>query len=328
MFLSLKKTFIDWGSSMIEVKGLTKNYGDRKAIDELNFKVGKGEVVGFLGPNGAGKSTTMKIITGYMAPTSGSVEVDGMDVFEDPVEVKRKIGYLPEIPPVYGDMRVSDFLVFCARIKGVPGAEVKTAVESAIEKTSLKDVRNRMIQNLSKGYRQRVGLAQALVGDPEILILDEPTVGLDPTQVVEMRKLISSLRGNHTIILSTHILPEVQANCDRIIIINNGNIVASETLEGLAQSQSGTCRIGVQVARNVEKAKEQVRTMDGVKDVFVNGMRLDVEMAHSPEGVEAVAAKIVESGSGLLEFRIESSNLEEIFIKLTSDKETPAGGVQ
>lgn len=313
---------------MIEVKNLTKNYGDRKAIDALNFKVGKGEVVGFLGPNGAGKSTTMKIITGYMAPTTGSVEVDGMDVFEDPVEVKRKIGYLPEIPPVYGDMRVLDFLKFCARLKGVPGKDVNSAVEVAIEKTSLQQVQKRMIQNLSKGYKQRVGLAQALVGDPEILILDEPTVGLDPTQVVEMRKLISSLRGNHTIILSTHILPEVQANCDRIIIINNGSIVASETLADLAQAQSGTCRIGVQVARDVEKAKASVSSVEGVRQVLVNGLRLDIELSHSAKGIETVASKIVESGSGLLEFRIESSNLEEIFIKLTSDTQTSAGGVQ
>ncbi len=313
---------------MIEVKNLTKNYGDRKAIDTLSFKVSKGEVVGFLGPNGAGKSTTMKIITGYMAPTSGSVEVDGLDVFEDPVEVKRKIGYLPEIPPVYGDMRVIDFLKFCSRLKGVPGKTMNSAVASAIEKTSLQDVQKRMIQNLSKGYKQRVGLAQALIGDPEILILDEPTVGLDPTQVVEMRKLISSLRGNHTIILSTHILPEVQANCDRIIIINNGSIVASETLADLAQSQSGTCRIGVQVARDVEKAKSKVSLVEGVKHILINGMRLDIEMSHSSEGIEAVATQIVESGSGLLEFRIESSNLEEIFIKLTSEKETSMGGVQ
>lgn len=312
---------------MIEVKGLTKTYGDRKAIDDLNFQVQKGEVVGFLGPNGAGKSTTMKIITGYMAPTQGQISVDGYDVFEDPIEVKKRIGYLPEIPPVYGDMRVRNYLKFCAKIKGVPSAQVDQQVESAIEKTNLQEVRSRLIQNLSKGFRQRVGLAQALVSNPDILILDEPTVGLDPTQVVEMRKLIASLRGQHTVILSTHILPEVQANCDRIIIINNGKIVASETLADLAKGQSGTCRVGIEVARDPDNAKKAIEAIEGVRQVFVNGKRVDIEMSHTPETVERVSAGIVQSGSGLLEMKVESSNLEEIFIRLTSaENQISAGG--
>lgn len=313
---------------MIKVHNLTKNYGDRKAIDQLQFTVAKGEVVGFLGPNGAGKSTTMKIITGYMAPSSGTVEVDGFDIFEDPIEVKKKIGYLPETPPIYGDMRVRDYLRFCAQIKGVPRKQVESAVDSAIEKTSLQEVEKRMIQNLSKGFKQRVGLAQALVGDPEILILDEPSVGLDPTQVVEMRKLISGLRGQHTIILSTHILPEVQANCDRIIIINKGKIVASESLVDLAKAETGTCRISVLTARDIQKAKEAVKSLNTVSDVRINGPRLEIEMRHNPEAIEALSAQIVGSGSGLLEFKIESSNLEEIFIRLTSQSQTHVGGVQ
>jgi ABC-2 type transport system ATP-binding protein len=312
---------------MIKVHNLTKNYGDRKAIDQLQFTVNKGEVVGFLGPNGAGKSTTMKIITGFMAPSSGSVEVDGFDVFEDPIEVKKRIGYLPETPPVYGDMRVRDYLRFCAQIKGVPRQQIGSAVDAAIEKTSLQEVENRMIQNLSKGFKQRVGLAQALVGDPDILILDEPSVGLDPTQVVEMRKLIAGLRGQHTIILSTHILPEVQANCDRIIIINKGKIVAAESLNDIAKAKTGICRIGILTARQPEQAKAAIAELKFVSSVRLNGARLEVEMEQNPEFIEAVAAKIVASGVGLLEFKIESSNLEEIFIRLTSPTQAQAGGL-
>ncbi|NJM10349.1 MAG: ABC transporter ATP-binding protein [Bdellovibrionaceae bacterium] len=224
---------------MIEVRNLCKNYGDRPAIRALNFSVKKGEVVGFLGPNGAGKSTTMKIITGYMAPSSGEVKVAGFDVFENPMEVKSRIGYLPETPPVYHDMYVEDYLTFVANLKGVDKSRVKSLVSGALEKTTLHDVRKRLIGNLSKGYKQRVGLAQALVSDPEILVLDEPTVGLDPKQVAEMRQLIRELRGQHTIILSTHILPEVQASCDKVIIINRGSIVAEDSLEGLSRRHVG-----------------------------------------------------------------------------------------
>jgi ABC-2 type transport system ATP-binding protein len=207
---------------MIEIRELTKNYGPHTAIQGLNFTVNKGEVVGFLGPNGAGKTTTMKIITGFMAPTSGEVKIGGVDVFESPVEVKKRIGYLPETPPVYGDMTVRDYLKFVANLKDVPKAKLKSHVDDALAKTQLTTVAHRMIQNLSKGFRQRVGIAQALVSQPEILILDEPTVGLDPRQVAEIRDLLKALRGQHTIILSTHILPEVEATCERVIIINKG----------------------------------------------------------------------------------------------------------
>ncbi|MBC7741300.1 MAG: ABC transporter ATP-binding protein, partial [Bdellovibrionaceae bacterium] len=203
---------------MIEVHNLCKSYGDRQAIDHLNFKIEKGDVVGLLGPNGAGKSTTMKIITGFMAPTSGEARICGFDVFENPIEVKKRIGYLPETPPLYTEMTVQDYLHFVAELKLVDGAKIKGLVDRAIGKAQLSAVRSRLIRNLSKGFKQRVGIAQALVSDPEVLVLDEPTVGLDPKQVAEIRDLIKELRGEHTIILSTHILSEVQATCNKVII--------------------------------------------------------------------------------------------------------------
>ncbi|MEQ1666320.1 MAG: ATP-binding cassette domain-containing protein, partial [Bdellovibrionales bacterium] len=252
---------------MIEIKGLTKAYGDRKAIDSLSFHVKKGEVVGFLGPNGAGKTTTMKIITGFMAPTSGAVRVAGFDVFENPIEVKRRIGYLPETPPLYGDMIVSDYLKFVSQIKGVEKSRITSLVDRAIEKTKLGEVRHRLIQNLSKGFRQRVGLAQAIVSDPEILILDEPTVGLDPRQVAEIRNLLQELKGSHTIILSTHILPEVQATCERVIIINRGVIVAEDSLAGLSQKLRGGASVHVKVRRNVSEVSAAIRKLVGVTGV-------------------------------------------------------------
>lgn len=218
---------------MIEVHQLCKNYGERKAISDLSFKIEKGDVVGLLGPNGAGKSTTMKIITGFMAPSSGTAKICGFDVFENPLEVKKRIGYLPETPPLYLDMKVNDYLTFVAKLKQVENSKIKSLVERALNKTQLLDVRDRLIQNLSKGYKQRVGIAQALVSNPEVLVLDEPTVGLDPKQVLEIRDLIRELRGEHTIILSTHILPEVQATCNKVIIIHHGQIVAQDTIENL-----------------------------------------------------------------------------------------------
>ncbi len=304
---------------MIEVRDLSKVYGERTAIDRLNFSVAKGEVVGFLGPNGAGKSTTMKIITGYMAPTSGSVKVGDYDVFESPLEVKRRIGYLPETPPVYGDMYVQDYLRYVARLRGVESKKLSSMVDAALEKTNLQDVRGRLIQNLSKGYRQRVGLAQALVSDPEILILDEPTVGLDPKQVAEMRKLIYSLKGQHTIVLSTHILPEVQANCERIIIINRGKIVAEDSLSGLSQRMSGGHKLMIKVKRPSAVLEKILKDISGVNAVHVEGAHLHVDVDGRDETTEDVANKIVAEKVGLLEMRIMSMDLEDIFIQLTSD---------
>lgn len=303
---------------MIEVRDLTKNYGERRAIDRLGFSVSKGEVVGFLGPNGAGKTTTMKIITGYMAPSSGSVQVAGYDVFEDPIQVKQRIGYLPETPPVYGDMYVEDYLAFVAKLRRAPKGKIKSLVDAALEKTHLGDVKNRLIQNLSKGYRQRVGLAQALVSDPEILILDEPTVGLDPRQVSEMRQLIQQLRGHHTIILSTHILPEVQASCDRIIIISRGKIVAQDSFEGLAKTMSTSQRVFLKVRRNHAELLGSLEALDGILGVSHEDGHLLVNTTGQEDVVERIASHVVQSGAGLTELKVETFDLEDIFIKLTS----------
>jgi ABC-2 type transport system ATP-binding protein len=305
---------------MIEIKNLTKSYGSIRAIENLNFKVNKGEVVGFLGPNGAGKSTTMKIITGYMAPTSGLVQVAGYDVFENPIEVKKKIGYLPEIPPVYLDMQVHDYLTYVAQLKQVPKHEVSKKVQRAIEKTYLGDVQKRLIGNLSKGFKQRVGIAEAIVSDPEILILDEPTVGLDPKQVAEIRTLIQTLSGDHTVILSTHILPEVQATCKRIIIINKGKIVAEDTLEGLNRKMRGAHQILLRVKHPSESLIGQLKGLAGVLDIQDKGDGALVIDTSEPDDVimERIAQVAIQLHAGLTELRHLEGNLEEIFIKLTS----------
>lgn len=306
---------------MIEVRNLSKSYGSRQAIRDLNFSVGKGEVVGFLGPNGAGKSTTMKIVTGYMAPSAGSVTVAGFDIFEEPIEVKRRVGYLPETPPLYQDMFVGDYLRFVANLKEVERAKVNSFVDSALEKTGLQDVRKRMIHNLSKGYKQRVGLAQALVSDPEILILDEPTVGLDPKQVAEIRELIRQLKGQHTIVLSTHILPEVQASCEKVIIINSGMIVAEDSLEGLARRMSGGGnRISLRVRRDQDGVIKGLQALKGVRKSVAAGNYIEVDVEGGDEAIEHVAAYAVEQGAGLLELKSQSVDLENIFLKLTSQK--------
>jgi ABC-2 type transport system ATP-binding protein len=306
---------------MIEIRDLSKNYGDRPAIKSLNFSVKKGEVVGFLGPNGAGKSTTMKIITGYMAPTSGEVKVAGFDVFENPIEVKRRIGYLPETPPVYQDMVVEDYLVYVANLKGVEKSRIKSLTEAALEKTSLHDVRKRLIGNLSKGFKQRVGLAQALVSDPEILVLDEPTVGLDPKQVAEIRQLIRELRGQHTIILSTHILPEVQASCEKVIIINHGQIVAEDSLEGLSRRMSGGGHsVMVKVRRNQEEVVRGMTGVAGVRRANNAGNFIEIETDGDETTIERIAGFVVTQGAGLTELKVQSLALEDIFIKLTSQE--------
>jgi ABC-2 type transport system ATP-binding protein len=223
---------------MIKVEGLTKRYGDVTAIEDLSFQVEKGEIVGFLGPNGAGKTTTMRIITGFLASTDGTVSVSGQDIFEKPMEVKKRIGYLPEQPPLYADMTVVGYLKFVAKIKGVPRSTRAAAMDRVVERCGLKDVRKKIIGKLSKGYRQRVGLAQAMIHDPQVLILDEPTIGLDPKQIIEIRELVKSLAGDQTIILSTHILPEVTMICQRCLIIDRGRIVADDSLEALTAQGS------------------------------------------------------------------------------------------
>lgn len=303
---------------MIEVRNLTKDYGSRRAIDTLNFTVKKGEVVGFLGPNGAGKSTTMKIITGFMAPSSGQALVSGFDVFENPIEVKRRIGYLPENPPVYGEMFVKEYLEFVANLKGVESSKIPSLVAQSIEKTNLGNVQNRLIQNLSKGFRQRVGIAQALVSDPEVLILDEPTVGLDPKQVAEIRDLIKVLKGQHTIILSTHILPEVEATCERIIIINQGKIVAQESLNNIGAMTKGSRQVTFKVRRNFEGLLTHLISVPGVIKAVMGptpGTVL-VEISGQDDLVEALAQEVVKTGAGLLEMH-SMAQLEDVFIKLT-----------
>lgn len=303
-------------SPILEIKDLTKNYGPYRAIDALSFRVNKGEVVGFLGPNGAGKTTTMKIITGFMAPSSGVAKIAGYDVFENPIEVKKRIGYLPETPPVYGDMSVESYLRFVANLKGVEKDRISKLVERALEKTDLGSVRKRLIQNLSKGYRQRVGISQALVSDPEVLILDEPTVGLDPRQVAEVRSLIKELAGQHTIILSTHILPEVQASCQRIIIINKGKIVAEDSIDRLSQRMTGSGRVHLRV---LKPTPSLVSDLQGVKGVA--RVRADVnEIEIDTDGTHETAARLAEKAVafGLFEMRQESFNLEDVFLKLTT----------
>lgn len=304
---------------MIQVTDLTKKYGENLAIDSLNFSIKKGEVVGFLGPNGAGKSTTMKIITGYMAPTSGSAKVGDYDVFTDPIEVKKRIGYLPETPPVYLDMYVQDYLQYVARLKGVPKNKLQSSVDRALEKTNLQDVRKRLIQNLSKGFRQRVGIAQALVSDPEVLILDEPTVGLDPKQVAEIRDLIKELRGQHTIILSTHILPEVQAVCERIIIINRGKIVAQDSLANLAMLQSGGRRVHLRVRELRADIAAILARVQGVQKVSAGATPTEwtIDTANNDDMIETIAKEVLNQRMGLLEISSAKVDLEDVFLKLT-----------
>ncbi|MBI2605339.1 MAG: ATP-binding cassette domain-containing protein [Deltaproteobacteria bacterium] len=323
---------------MIEVQKLSKFYGQRKAIDEISFTVEKGEVLGFLGPNGAGKTTTMKILTCFMPASSGTARVAGFDVFEQPLEVKRRVGYLPETPPVYNDMIVADFLAFKAALHGIKGPDAKKAVGSALENCGLSQVGKRLIGNLSKGYQQRVGIAQAIVHNPQVLILDEPTIGLDPKQIIEIRGLIKSLAGERTVVLSTHILPEVQTTCSRVLIINEGKIVASNTLEAIsAQLRKGNV-ISLLVKNNVTGLMGKLRSVNGVANVTEEpadggaAARFVVTAANGGEIRDAVSEIAVTSGAGLLEIKRESLSLEEVFLKLTtvepsgSQAGEPSGG--
>src|SRR6267378_105830 len=252
---------------MIEVENLTKRYGRTTAVDGVSFRVQKGEILGFLGPNGAGKTTTMRILTCYLPPTEGTARVAGYDVFESPLEVKRRVGYIPETPPLYPDMDVDGFLDFCAKIKGVPSASRKAKIDEAVEKTRIGDVRRKLIGQLSKGYRQRVGLAQAILANPDVLILDEPTAGLDPKQIIETRELIKSLGGDHTIVLSTHILPEVSMTCGRVVIINKGKVVAEDTPENLTRRLQGAATVRLEVRGESPDLESALIAIPGVKSV-------------------------------------------------------------
>jgi ABC-2 type transport system ATP-binding protein len=302
-------------------------------VDDITFKVEKGEVLGFLGPNGAGKTTTMRILTCYMPATDGTARVAGYDVFDKSVEVRRRVGYLPENPPVYPDMTVDSYLHFVARIKETPPDRRNNQVDDAVDKCGLGDVRKRVIGRLSKGYRQRVGLAQALLNNPEVLILDEPTSGLDPKQIHEVRSLIKSLAGAHTIVLSTHILPEVSMTCSRVVIINNGKVAAMDTPEGLANQMKGAERISLTVDGPTDDVRAKLLKVGGVLNVHVQDDMESTEgagAAHLNYIVEcqlntdlrrALAAEIVGSGWGLLELRSVSMSLEDVFINLVTKEE-------
>ena len=307
---------------MIEVKNLTKLYGDRAAIKNLNFKVEPGELVGFLGPNGAGKTTTMKILTGLMAPSSGEVKICGIDIFEDPMGAKSKIGYLPEQPPLYFDMKVYDYMKFVASLRGVSKDNQTSYIEKALASLGLKSVQNRMIGHLSKGFKQRVGVAQAIVSQPEVLVLDEPTVGLDPTQVAHFRELLGELKGKHTIILSTHILPEVQASCEKVIIINEGQIVAQDSLKNLSEkTSSGVRRVQVKVRRVKDGLINEMNSLEYIQMSTVAGNSIHFDLSGGEDSLEGLSSQIVESGMGLLEMRVASERLEDVFLELTRNKQ-------
>lgn len=308
---------------MVEIKNLTKFYGAHPAVQDISFTVGDHEVLGFLGPNGAGKSTTMNMITGCLPSTSGTVLVDGYDISKEPLEVKRRIGYLPEIPPVYPDMRVRDYLNFAAGLKGVPRNDRKKQVEDAMERLHITDVQKRIIGNLSKGYRQRVGFAMALLGSPKFLILDEPTVGLDPTQVMEVRRLIQDLAREHTIIFSTHILAEVTAVCERVVIINKGQIRAVDTIEHLESTVGGDLKLCLKVEGEITKITDIIRNTEGVRSVDevefdsqgVNAFTVTVE---SEAVRKPLMSRLIAEDCMVLEITSVKSSLEDVFVKLTA----------
>ena len=310
---------------MIEVQDLTKTFGERTAVDHISFAVNKGEILGFLGPNGAGKTTTMRMLTSFMPATSGTARVAGFDVFDNSLEVRRHIGYLPENPPVYPDMTVESYLDFVARIKGVPAEKRAQRVTDALEKTNITDKRDELIKRLSRGYKQRVGLAQALVHDPDVIILDEPTVGLDPKQIIEVRHLIKNLAGNHTIVLSTHILPEVSMTCDRVVIINKGKIAAVDTPQNLTSQLKGGQRIRVEVQASEQPLREVLAQIPGASRVQIEAAPLTghvlatIEAAEGKDIRSAIAARIVEKGWPLFELKGVSLSLEDIFLELTTD---------
>ena len=312
---------------MIEVQHLTKRYGPFTAVDDVSFRVEKGEILGFLGPNGAGKTTTMRVLTGYMPATDGKAVVAGYDVFANPLEAKRRTGYLPETPPLYPDMTVREYLAFVARIKAgqLGKAERAERVRNVMRKTHVDDMANRACAKLSKGYRQRVGLAQALIHDPEVLILDEPTAGLDPKQIMETRDLIRGLAGDHTIVLSTHILPEVAQTCQRVVIINKGRVVAVDTPENLTHQLKGAASIYMQVDGPAD-VSEVLRAVPGVRTVTVadsSGTRVgyEVEAEGSYDVRRDVAQAVVGRGWGLLELRPMRMSLEDIFLQLTTEEQ-------
>ncbi len=315
---------------MIEIKNLTKYYGRNAAVKDLSFTVNDNEILGFLGPNGAGKSTTMNIITGFLPSSGGTVLIEGIDIAQEPSKAKKMIGYLPEIPPVYMDMKVKEYLKFCAGIKGVPRKERAAQVESAMEKLHIKDMEKRLIRNLSKGYRQRVGFAQAILGDPRYLILDEPTVGLDPNQVIEVRNLIKSLQKDHTIILSSHILAEIQAVCERVVIISHGEVRAIDSIKNLEESMGSALVLVIRVKGSKDKAAECIRSTPGVLSLTDvsngdNGSYTFKAEIETDDVKKAVMTALINADFTIEELSTERPNLEEVFVKLTSKPKKKKG---
>lgn len=316
---------------MIEINNLVKRYGDKKAVKGISFTVNDGEVLGFLGPNGAGKTTTMNIITGYLSSTSGTVKVNGHDILEEPELAKKEIGYLPENPPLYNDMTVKDYLNFICDLKGVAKEKRKSQLESIVAMVKISDVYYRLIGNLSKGYKQRVGIAQALVGNPSILILDEPTVGLDPSQIIEIRRLIKALSKNHSVIISSHILSEIQEIADRVVIINRGKIAAIDTITDLSKRLSGQSKVLLTFRGPVNDAVAKIRTVKGVSSAIsrvannkFSQMEITIYANDTAETRIAIFNLMAREGWPILELRSLDPSLEEIFLNITSGK----GGVK
>lgn len=309
---------------MIEVKNLTKKYGDHVAVDNLSFRVEKGQIYGFLGPNGAGKSTTMNILTGYIAATGGTVTIDGKDIQKEPEEAKKRIGYLPEMPPLYMDMTVEEYLTFAAQLKKIDKKEQKAQIEKVMEMTQITDMRSRLIRNLSKGYRQRVGLAQAVLGDPEVIILDEPSVGLDPKQIIEIRDLIRELGKNHTIILSSHILSEVSAVCDRIMIIAHGQLMASDSPEGLQKLMAGSMELQLTVKGETERLKAVLNNISEIETLEVLGeqegqTKVKVVFQENSDAREKIFYCLADEKMPIMEMVPTRKSLEDIFLELTEN---------
>ncbi len=320
-FISIKKEEL----LLIEVKNLVKRYGNHLAVDDLSFTVERGQILGFLGPNGAGKSTTMNMITGYIAATSGSVTIDGNDVFEDPIEAKKMIGYLPEIPPLYLDMSVVEYLEFIAEIKAVKKKERTKMIQDIMKMTKVDDVSERLIKHLSKGYKQRVGLAGAIVGYPEVLILDEPTVGLDPKQIIEIRDLIKSLSKDHTIILSSHILSEVSAVCDKVMIINKGKLIVSDSPENLSKHMEGANKVHLIVKGTKDKVIKALNKIDGIVKVDYQDtseedlIELKIQSKEALDIREELFYAMVEAGCPIYGLERKVMSLEDIFLELTEN---------
>jgi len=311
---------------LIEVEHLTKSYGKGRAVNDITFTVNKGEILGFLGPNGAGKTTTMRILTGYLPATAGTARIAGFDVFDQSMEVRKRIGYLPEQPPLYPEMSVADYLTFVARIKGVEADKTPGRVAEAMRMANIEDRRNDLIRKLSRGYKQRVGIAQAIVHNPDVVILDEPTVGLDPNQIIEVRRLIKSLAGDHTIILSTHILPEVEMTCDRVVIIHKGQIVAEDTPQNLASQRGGGQRIHLEVKGDAGQLQSSLAQVEGVSRVEVEPVEssgllsVTLENDKGKDLRHVIASRLIGEGFELYELRAVNLSLEDIFRQLTTEE--------